>query len=84
MDSPNDALRTTLESLLRRGASHDELRAALVAFKERGGLQQDAVEILYALRAWAPDEATEDLVLDTLDFATGWCRAEIRVWGTEG
>jgi hypothetical protein len=75
-----DDLRNELRTRLEAGDDLAALREVLVLFRDRGGTQNAAVVVLEELREEAPDEATDDLLCDVLDFAVGWCSPHSRVW----
>lgn len=73
-------MREDLLTALQAGAGYPELHQLLVAFAQAGGTSDQAVAILEDLRAAPAPDALEDLVLELLDVATGWCAVHERVW----
>jgi hypothetical protein len=72
-----------LKNLVLTNLVGDEPLASIVTslsqFRDAGGLQADAVAALEELRAQLPDRE-EDIVLEALDFASGWCSPRNRIW----
>jgi len=74
-----------LESLKRnvsRGADVSRLRDQLAALVSSGEAKEEIVARLHELRAdfrGAGDERSEDVVLELLDFAVGWCAPHMRL-----
>ncbi|MBE6753849.1 MAG: hypothetical protein E7559_05815 [Ruminococcaceae bacterium] len=55
------------------------LRECLVDFKNRGMDKECMYSTLAEMRAEC-DEKTEDIILELMDFVTGFCRAELRIY----
>lgn len=49
-------------------------------FRDRGGTNEQASQVLERLREEASTEAEEDRVLDMLDVVVGWCAPHAKVW----
>ena len=66
---------------LKSGKTAFELRHSLKEFAADGGTRDAADRLLNEIRtAVAADEATEDTVLELLDFVAGFCAPMMRVW----
>lgn len=55
------------------------LRECLVDFKNRGMDKECMYSTLEEMRAEC-DEKTEDIILELMDFVTGFCRTELRIY----
>ncbi len=67
----------TIESRLRR---LEEIVALLRRHKEQGVSQGEVYSFLEALHQAAPDEATDDRILEVADFVAGFCSPHVKVW----
>lgn len=75
-------LKTTLEKCVKQGNCFTtEVRDILIVYKNSGGLQEKAQEILEQIKIDSQNkEATQDSVDDILDIVTSWCGQNMRVW----
>jgi hypothetical protein len=73
-------LMHNLRKAIRPQPSLVDVSAILKDFKNLGGTQAEALEVLEQLRSEAPDEEIEDCILEMMDIAAGWCNARLRVW----
>ncbi len=73
-------LRQELETLIRGGTPLLEIVAELRGLKDHGVSKQEMYETLEALRHQAPDETAEDRILEVMDFVSGFCRSDMRIW----
>jgi hypothetical protein len=80
MDSIEPAFAAAIRAAFARKASPDELYAIVVEHKGRGLTQPAAYTALEQLRREAPDEATEDPIIDLMDYVVGWCSPQARIW----
>jgi hypothetical protein len=76
-------LMYNLRKAIRPQPSLVDVSAILNDFKNLGGTQAEALEVLGQLRSESPDEETEDCILEMMDIAAGWCAARLRVWPEE-
>ena len=76
----NADLRRELEEAIRSNKPLDHIVAVLRRSKEQGAAQDEVYEILETLRKAAPDESTEDRILEVADFVAGFCSPHMRVW----
>jgi len=60
-----------------------DLRAILVDFKGRGMSKKMMLESLEKLRNAVNAEIEEDVVLELMDYAFGWCRPEFSIFKQE-
>jgi len=74
-----DQFSEVVRKALAAKAPFDELHSILVQYKADGGGQQEALAALQAMRASLDDE-TEDLVLEMMECASGWCSPHARIW----
>jgi hypothetical protein len=79
-----DFLKNSLRDLLEKHCEEAEFclsqaRKQLELYRDAGGAQQSAIQLLESLR-YVRDADWEDRVLEVLDIAYGFCRAELRVW----
>jgi hypothetical protein len=72
-----DLRRLLIEAIGRRAPLQD-LHALLVAFKNQGGGQQEAHDLLESMRIDASEE--EDVILELMDFVVGYCSPSWRIW----
>jgi hypothetical protein len=72
-----------LRKAIRPQPSLEDVFAILSDFKNLGGTQAEALEVLQQLRSESQDEETEDCTLEMMDIAVGWCAARLRVWPEE-
>ncbi|MCL1666805.1 hypothetical protein M2T82_01885 [Elizabethkingia ursingii] len=59
-----------------------EVRDLLMEFRNLGGHQADAEEIVKEIKQESAEELQNNTD-DVLDIITGWCTAEMRVWNDE-
>ena len=57
-----------------------DLWTKIKAFKEQGGQQSEALKILSALRENSQKESHEDVILELMDFVTGFCSPHTMIW----
>ncbi len=76
----NINLEQSLKELLEKQKSIEELRMLLVEFKNQGGSQLDALDIIQNVRLNNSSDKVDDCLLELMDFASGYCRIELRVW----
>ena len=58
------------------------LRQVAITYLERGGSREQLLQLLEELRAEYRAEGNsrgEDFVLDTMDFAVGWCSPHMKI-----
>ncbi len=72
-----------LQAAVNSGGSCDEICEILKSLKQDVVTQAEVQAALEAMRHSAPDEATEDHILDDLDIVAGWCRPQFRIWGDQ-
>lgn len=66
-------LKKELQTSIALGAPLGVMISILKEFKEKNGSKQKAIEVLEQLRNDTKTEKEEDLILELLDFATGFC-----------
>ena len=69
-----------LESAIRSDVPLDEIVGLLRCYKEQGISQSEVYCFLVGLRREAPDEATDDRILEVADFVAGFCSSHMKVW----
>lgn len=69
-----------LRSLISRQAPRQQVLEFLRQLKASGISQAETEARLTILRCEAPDEATEDYVLELLDVITNWCPSAQSIW----
>jgi hypothetical protein len=74
------ALRQELEAAIRSDMSLEDIVALLRRYKAQGVTRDEVYSFLDSLRATAPDEATDDRILEVSDFVAGFCSPDMRVW----
>lgn len=79
--TPADArLKIDLIASISSNSSLATLVERVWLFKREGGQQTEAIHILESMRNEATGKQAEDIVLDLLDFVTGYCSPTIRIW----
>jgi hypothetical protein len=78
----NAELQRALEAAVKSDKSLEELVALLRHYKDLGVSQGEVYSFLEGLHHAAPDEATDDRVLEVADFVAGFCSPHMRVWDT--
>lgn len=73
-------LQTDLQAAIESRLPLDEIVTLLRGYKTRGATQQEVYALLGQLREQAPDEATEDRVLEIADFVAGFCSPHMKIW----
>jgi hypothetical protein len=73
-------LRSDLLIALESKVTLQELVKRIKKFKEDGGEQSEALKILEDIRQAMSEEASEDIVLELMDFVTGFCSPHMRIW----
>ncbi|MFB3042184.1 MAG: hypothetical protein ACE1ZS_10375 [Candidatus Poribacteria bacterium] len=71
-----DNIYTALQSYI----SLEVLVKILWSFKESGGEQTEAYSILEEIREEITEEPLEDRLLEVMDFASGFCPIDKRIW----
>jgi len=71
-----DNIYTALQSYI----SLEVLVKILWSFKESGGEQAEAYSILEEIREEITEEPLEDRLLEVMDFASGFCPIDKRIW----
>jgi hypothetical protein len=69
-----------LEAAIKSEKPLDEIVALLRRYKQQGVTQGEVYSFLKTLRRAAPDEATDDRVLEVADFVAGFCAEHMKVW----
>ena len=73
-------LKTKLRTGVENELSLAELLEILREFKREGGSQSEALETLEVLRSQSTDENSEDVLLELMDFVTGFCSPHMSLW----
>ncbi|MFK7771412.1 MAG: hypothetical protein AB8F94_04700 [Saprospiraceae bacterium] len=77
-------MKATLKKSINENKNFSELRDEIVKFKNDGGSQYKAQNILEELRNdFKENEEIEDKLLDLLDHVTGWCQERDRIWNED-
>ena len=56
------------------------LREIVHRYKQRGGTQKNAYSTLEKIRQEYGEDPGEDLLLELMDFVTGFCSTDQRIW----
>jgi hypothetical protein len=72
-------LKDQVIDLVEIEASLEELISIVRTFKEAGGSREDAYAILQQAR-FEVDDRKEDRLLELMDFVSGYCSPEKRLW----
>jgi hypothetical protein len=75
-------LQRQLETTILSSAPLENIVSLLRAYKSQGVSQREVYSFLESLRNRAPDEATEDRILEVADFVAGFCSPQMRIWET--
>ncbi len=73
-------LEKEIKKALNQKASLQTLREIISRYKQCGGTQQDAYGTLEHIRCASIEGISEDLLLDLMDFVTGFCSKNQRIW----
>jgi hypothetical protein len=73
-----------LERAIKSDKPLGEIVALLRRYKQRGVTQDQVYSFLESLRQSAPDEATDDRILEVADFVAGFCAPHMKVWEGAG
>ena len=76
----NAELRAELEAAIKSDTPLSEIVALLRRYKERGVPQGEVYSFLEGWHKAAPDEATDDRILEVADFVAGFCSPQMKVW----
>jgi hypothetical protein len=75
-----DSLLEGLREAICSQVPFAQLVATLREYRDRGVTRDEAYAALESLRESAPDEATEDGILELMDIVSGWCSRASDVW----
>ena len=73
-------LEKEITEAVNQKASLQTLREIVSRYKQGGGTQQGAYGTLENIRCASIEEMSEDLLLDLMDFVTGFCSKHQRIW----
>ena len=73
-------LESEIKKALKEDLSLTQLTDLLFRFKQFGGSQKEAYKILEKIRDGDIDESVEDKVLEIMDFVSGYCSQDNRIW----
>lgn len=73
------SLHDELKSAMKSVSPTETLKASLKERLADGARREDLIKGLEALRS-DPSSPEEDVILEVLDYLTGWCRAEQRLY----
>ena len=79
----NAKLHHELESAIKSDMPLDQIVTLLRRYKEQGVTQSQVYSLLEAWHKAAPDEATDDRILEVADFVAGFCASHMRIWNSE-
>lgn len=77
-----NALLQNIKYQLQKKVDLLELRQAVVNFRDSGGTQAGAYNILLAYSEELSDESQLDRLHEILDFVTGFCSTHMKIWET--
>jgi hypothetical protein len=75
-----DQLLQKLQRLIVSPVSLPQIAFTLREYRHQGVARQEVQSALEGLRQSAPDEATEDRILEVMDLVSGFCPREMTVW----
>ena len=73
-----------LDATIRSVTPMDEIVLLLRDYKAQDITQAQVYAYLDEMRQSAPDEATDDRILEVADFVAGFCSPHMRVWDQIG
>lgn len=78
----DNELQNRLKEKIKQGnCFHKQVQAILCDYRDSGGKQETAIKLIEQLAIdFSGDEILHANAYDILDIATGWCRADMRVW----
>ena len=72
-----------LETAVKSATPLGEIVVLLRNFKNQGVPQAEVYAYLERLHRAAPDEATDDRILEIADFVAGFCAPHMKIWDGE-
>lgn len=72
-------LAAAIHDALKKHVSLQTLRDIICLYKHSGGTQQEAYVTLEKVRDEC-EESQEDLILELMDFVSGFCSKDQRIW----
>jgi hypothetical protein len=72
-----------LKTAITSGMPLDGIVALLRRYKDEGATQGEVYSFLEGLHRTAPDEKTDDRILEVADFVAGFCAPHMKVWDKE-
>lgn len=76
----NAELQRELEAAIRSDLPLTEVVALLRRHKDQGVTQTQVYTFLEEWHRTAPDEETDDRILEVADFVAGFCAPHMKVW----
>jgi hypothetical protein len=76
-------LENELEAAVKSDLPLGEVVALLRRCKDEGIAQAEVYSFLERMHHAAPDEATDDRILEIADFVAGFCAAHMKIWEGE-
>jgi citrate synthase len=73
-------LEGEIKIALKKRISLQMLRELVCQYKQNGGTQQGAYEILEKIRREQMEEPGEDRILELMDFVAGFCAQDQKIW----
>ena len=73
-------MQLELEAAIKSDLPMDHIVALLRNYKEQGITQREVYSFLEGFHDRAPDEATDDRILEAADFVAGSCAPHMKVW----
>lgn len=75
-----DNFRRLILDAIATHHSLELIRGILVEYKNDGGTQTMALDILEKMRHDEKCNPYEDVILETMDIVSGFCNSQLRVW----
>lgn len=73
-------LEHELEAAIKSNMPLEHIVALLRRYKEQGITQSEVHTFLETWHLAAPDEATDDRILEVADFVAGFCAPHMKIW----
>jgi len=79
----NNDIQCELEAAIKSDLPLDGIVTLLRRYKQQGITQREVYAFLEKLHHAAPDDATDDRILEVSDFVAGSCAPHMKVWDSE-
>ena len=77
-----DQITNKVIDMIRQNCNYADIRSFLVEQRDVGIKQDDMIAALEKCRTFAQNEEEEDLILDLMDCASGFCSSFAKIYDT--